>query len=90
MKQLHDIYLGKITNWNELGGADEPINLYAVAGPLDGVEYSLRQLLYHHGDQAVSVPRLYVNIEKLEEGIAIDPQRPGREPLFVGARQSRR
>jgi phosphate transport system substrate-binding protein len=30
-------------------------------------------LLYHHGDQAVSVPRLYVNTEKLEEGIAIDP-----------------
>ena len=77
LKQLYDIYLGRLTNWKELGGEDAAINLYAVASPLDGIEYSLRNLLYHHGDQAVSVPRLYVNIEKLEEGIAIDPHALG-------------
>lgn len=77
LKQLYDIYLGRLTNWKDLGGEDAPINLYAVASPLDGVEYSLRNLLYHHGDQAVSVPRLYVNIEKLEEGVAIDPHALG-------------
>jgi len=73
LKQLHDIYLGRVTDWSELGGPAGPINLYAVAGPLDGNEYSLRVLLFHHGDQDVAVPRLYVNVEKLEEGIAIDP-----------------
>jgi phosphate transport system substrate-binding protein len=73
LKQLHDIYLGRITDWSELGGPAGPINLYAVAGPLDGNEYSLRVLLFHHGDQDVAVPRLYVNVEMLEEGIAIDP-----------------
>ena len=73
LKQLYDIYLGHLTSWKDLGGADEPINLYAVAAPLDGVEYSLRTLIYHKGDQAVSVPRLYLNTTKLEEGIAIDP-----------------
>jgi phosphate transport system substrate-binding protein len=77
LKQLYDIYLGRLTNWKELGGEDAPINLYAVASPLDGIEYSLRKLLYHHGDQAVSVPRLYVNVEKLEEGVAIDPHALG-------------
>jgi len=77
LKQLYDIYLGRLTNWKELGGEDAPINLYAVASPLDGIEYSLRNLLYHHGDQAVSVPRLYVNVEKLEEGIALDPHALG-------------
>ena len=77
LKQLYDIYLGRLTNWKDLGGEDAPINLYAVASPLDGIEYSLRNLLYHHGDQAVSVPRLYVNIEKLEEGVAIDPHALG-------------
>jgi len=73
LKQLHDIYLGRLTNWSALGGQGATINLYAVAGPLDGNEYSFRDLIFHHGDQAVSVPRLYVNTEKLEEGIAIDP-----------------
>ena len=73
LKQLHDIYLGRITNWSALGGPDGPINLYAVAAPLDGNEYSLRDLLFHHGDQDVAVPRLYMNTEKLEEGISIDP-----------------
>ena len=73
LHELYQIYLGHMTSWKDLGGADEPINLYAVAGPLDGVEYSLRRLLYHRGDQAVSVPRLYLNTAKLEEGITIDP-----------------
>jgi len=77
LKQLYDIYLGHLTNWKELGGEDAPINLYAVASPTDGIEYSLRNLLYHDGGQAVSVPRLYVNVEKLEEGVAIDPHALG-------------
>ncbi len=77
LKQLHDVYLGRINNWKELGGPDSPINLYAIAPPLDGVEYSARLLLFHFGDQAVAAPRLYVNTEKLEEGITIDPHGMG-------------
>ncbi len=72
MKQLHDIYFGKITNWKELGGADQPINLYAVASPADGVEFSLRRLLFGRGNQPVAAPRLYVNVSKLEEGVTLD------------------
>ena len=81
LKQLHDLYLGRLTDWKDLGGAPAEINLYGVAGPLDGIEYSTRVLLFHHGDQAVSVPRLYVNTEKLEEGIAIDPHGIGMSTL---------
>ncbi len=73
LKQLHDIYLGEVTNWSDVGGAPAEINLYGVAGPLDGSEYSLRDLLFHKGDMVVSVPRVYLNVDKLEEGIAIDP-----------------
>ncbi|HZP67735.1 MAG TPA: substrate-binding domain-containing protein [Rudaea sp.] len=81
LKQLHDLYLGRLTDWQELGGPPGEINLYAVAGPLDGIEYSTRLLLFHAGDQDVSVPRLYVNTEKLEEGIAIDPHGLGMSTL---------
>jgi phosphate transport system substrate-binding protein len=81
LKQLHDIYLGRVTDWSELGGPPGPIDLYAVAGPLDGNEYSLRLLLFHFGDQAIAAPRLYVNTEKLEEGIAIDPHGLGLTTL---------
>ncbi len=73
LKQLHDLYLGKLSNWKDLGGSDGGINLYSISAPLDGVEFSARFLLFHFGDQQVSAPRLYVNVEKLEEGIVIDP-----------------
>lgn len=81
LKQLHDVYLGRITNWKQLGGNDAPINLDGVAAPLDGVEYSTRLLLFHYGDQNVSVSRMYVNTEKLEEDIALNANGLGMSTL---------
>ncbi len=81
LKDLHDLYLGRITNWNQLGGQDGPINLYAVAAPLDGIEYSTRQLLFHYGDTAVSAPRLYINTIQLEAGVVLDPRGIGMSTL---------
>lgn len=86
LKQLHDLYLGRLTDWKDLGGDAAEINLYGVAGPLDGIEYSTRLLLFHDGDQAVSIPRLYVNTEKLEEGMALDPHGIGMSTLSGVAR----
>ena len=73
LKQVHDIYYGRIHNWSEVGGRNAPIDVYAVASPGDGVEYSLRSLLFGRGNQPVAAPRLYVNTRKLEEGIALNP-----------------
>ncbi|MGH8156858.1 MAG: LysM peptidoglycan-binding domain-containing protein [Rhodanobacter sp.] len=73
LKQVHDIYLGKITNWSEVGGNNAPIDVYAVASPGDGVEYSLRELLFGRANQPVAAPRLYVNTHKLEEGVELNP-----------------
>ena len=81
LKQLHDLYLGRLTNWKDLGGADAEIGVDGVAPPLDGVEYSMRLLLFHFGDQAVSVPRLYVNVDKLEEDIALNAHGLGLSTL---------
>ena len=73
LPQLHDIYYGKITNWSQVGGKNEPIDLYAVASPRDGVEFSLRKLLFGRGTQPVAAPRLYINTVRLQEGVALDP-----------------
>ncbi len=81
LKQIHDIYYGRITNWKDLGGEDKAINLYAIATPLDGVEYSLRELVFRNGDQRVAAPRLYINTTKLEEGITLDPAGLGLSTL---------
>lgn len=81
LAQLRQIYLGRITNWKELGGADATINLYSIAAPLDGLEFSFRRLMYRHGDQKIAAPRLYLNTSKLEEGIAIDPNGLGLSSL---------
>jgi phosphate transport system substrate-binding protein len=61
LQQLHDIYYGKITNWNQVGGRNEPIDVYAVASPGDGVEFSLRKLRAGRGNTRGAAPRLYVN-----------------------------
>lgn len=81
LKQLHDIYWGKITNWSQLGGRDEPIDLYTVASPLAGAEYSLRRLLYGRGNAPVMMPRMYINVDTLEQGIALDHKSLGLSTL---------
>lgn len=81
VRQLHEIYLGHITNWKELGGNDAPIDLYAVISPNDGLEYSLRSLLFGRGDQQIAAPRLYLNTKALEEGIALNPNGLGLSAL---------
>jgi phosphate transport system substrate-binding protein len=81
LKQVHDIYYGRIHNWSEVGGNNAPIDVYAVASPGDGVEDSLRELLFGRGNQPVAAPRLYVNTRKLEEGIALNPNGLGVSTL---------
>lgn len=85
LKDLHEIYMGHITNWKELGGDDAPINLYSVASPGDGVEYSMRKLLFGRGNQPVASPRLYVNVAKLEEGVTLDRHGLGASTLAGAA-----
>ena len=80
LAQLRQMISGA-SRTEDLGGADGVINLYSVAAPLDGVEYSFRRLLYKRGDQKVAAPRLYLNTSKLEEGISIDPAGLGLSTL---------
>lgn len=77
LKQLHDIYFRKITNWDQVGGPNAQIDVYAVASPGDGVEFSLRKLVFGRGSQPVFSPRLYLSTTSLEQGVALDPDSLG-------------
>lgn len=73
VEQLRDVFAGRITDWAALGGKPGTINVYAVAGPLDGVEWSLRRLLFGKGSARVAAKRWYINTKQLEDAVAIDP-----------------
>jgi phosphate transport system substrate-binding protein len=73
LRQVHDIYYGKITNWSEVGGVDHKIDLEGVASPLDGVQFSFRRLMFGNGDNPVAVPRLFINIDSLQSDVALAP-----------------
>ena len=49
--QLKDMYLGKITNWRELGGPNVPLTLYVRRGKFSGVGRTLRELVFANYDQ---------------------------------------
>lgn len=50
-EQVKDIYKGKITNWQQVGGENLPIDLYVRQGKISGVGYAIRQYLFQKGDE---------------------------------------
>lgn len=51
VKQLQDLYNGKIKNWKQLGGWDKPVELYIRRGKISGVGRTLRELVFANFDQ---------------------------------------
>lgn len=87
LEQLHDIYYGKITNWSEVGGRDEKIDLDGVASPLDGVQFSFRRLMFGNGDNPVAVPRLFINIDSLQSEVSLDTKALALSTMVHARRQ---
>jgi phosphate transport system substrate-binding protein len=69
MKQLHDIYLGKITNWKQLGGNDAAIDVYARKGKISGVGRAMRQLVFANYDQDFAATQFFKSSGPLEKAI---------------------
>ncbi len=59
LSQVRDIFTGNITNWKQVGGSDEPIDLYVRASSLSGVDYVLRELVFNDYDKKFT-PRAHV------------------------------
>lgn len=70
--QIKKLYLGKITNWKQLGGVDEPIKLFVRKGKISGVGFALRKLVF--ADSTVSFPSKYqfASSGSVEKGVEKD------------------
>ena len=49
--QLREVFKGEITNWSELGGSDQPLELLIRNGKISGVGHTIRKLLF--GDETI-------------------------------------
>ena len=68
-EQLQGIYLGKITNWQTLGGNNAPIELYARRGKISGVGRTLRELVFADYKQEFQAKFITKSSGPLEKGI---------------------
>ena len=68
LEQIKGVYLGKITNWKELGGNDAPIVPLERKGKMSGVGFGARQLIFKNAEQdyAPSV-KLFDSTRPMEE-----------------------
>jgi len=50
MKQIKDIYTGKLNNWKSITGKNAPIHLYIRRGKISGVGHAIRQYIFKDSD----------------------------------------
>jgi len=68
-QQLRDIYLGKITNWKQLGGNDANIELFTRRGKLSGVGRTLRELVFANYEQDFKSTYVVKSSGPVEKGV---------------------
>lgn len=68
-EQLQEVYLGKITNWKQLGGRDAQIDLYTRRGKLSGVGRTLRELVFANYDQEFKSNYVLRSSGPVEKGV---------------------
>jgi phosphate transport system substrate-binding protein len=73
LQQLRDLYLGKIKNWQKLGGNNQPIDLLVRKGKISGVGYTLRKLLFENLDQTFKSEHVYPSSGPLEKAVEASP-----------------
>lgn len=67
--QLQDLYLGKITNWRQLGGKNAPVELYIRRGKISGVGRTLRELVFADFNQKFIGKYVVKSSGPLEKGV---------------------
>jgi phosphate transport system substrate-binding protein len=70
--QIRGIYLGKITNWKQLGGNDALIRLMARKGKNSGVGRTLRKLVFANYNQEFKATEFVKSSGPLEKAVVKD------------------
>jgi phosphate transport system substrate-binding protein len=70
--QVRDLYLGKITNWKQLGGNDAPVKLFIRQGKISGVGYTIRKLIFANPDQDFKASQVFKSSGPLEKAVVED------------------
>ena len=71
--QVRDLYLGRITNWKQLGGNDAPVNLFIRKGKISGVGYTIRKLIFANPDQEFKASQVFKSSGPLEKAVLENP-----------------
>jgi len=78
LHQLRQIYLGKITNWKQVGGPDAEIELYVRQGKLSGVGRTLRELVFaDYNQEFTSHAKVVASSGPLEQAVETHPYAMG-------------
>lgn len=71
--KLRELYLGKISNWSELGGPDQPVELLIREGKISGVGYTLREHLFEDTEVEFVSDHLFPSSGPLEKTVEKNP-----------------
>lgn len=67
LAQVEALFAGQITNWRDVGGSDQPIQVWAFAPTVDVQEYFERTVL--HGRPVSSLARLAVSAQHMSDSV---------------------
>ncbi len=71
--QLRRLYQGKITNWSQLGGENQQVELLVRKGKISGVGYTLRQHLFEDPDVVFKSKYVFPSSGPLEKTVEKNP-----------------
>lgn len=69
LENVQRLYEGKITNWSELGGNDQPVELFVRKSKNSGVGRTFRKLVFSDFDQQLHSARTFKSSGPLEKAI---------------------
>lgn len=72
LDQIRGLYLGKISNWKDLGGNDAPIRLMARKGKVSGVGRTVRKLVFADFNQDFKATEFVKSSGPLEKAVEKD------------------